>query len=90
MTGDRLIPCPSDVQPCEPHLAEVWLGRWQKVGGGITVARDGSLNPWLLNTPGGPVAENLFNEIAESPALARAVRIVLRSRRKRGTMGATA
>lgn len=71
--------------PAPPLLANAWLNAWEKIGGGVTIGPDNSLNPWLLaQIPDATdTSRTLINQIADTPGLALAIRIVLRAGRQR-------
>lgn len=76
------VPCPAEVEAQPPLLARAWIKAWADLGGGVTIARNGNLHPWL-NPEAEAVSEevkSLLSHLKETPGLPRAVRIVLRTR----------
>lgn len=77
-----------------PAQAQRWLEEWAMLGGGVTITRDGRVNPWrLVVETGGAAATlaerlelaarlelDLLNELDKTPGLASAVRTVVGSR----------
>lgn len=66
-----------------PFLATSWLADWGAIGGGVSIARDGSVNPWRfadVQQDADFTEGALLFDLANTPGLARAVRVVIGSR----------
>lgn len=66
--------------PVSPLLATNWLGRWQRIGGEVTIASNGRLHPWFNVEHGcsdNQSAGALLAELSETPGLPAAIRIVV-------------
>lgn len=67
-----------------PVVAAGWLRAWQAIGGGVTIAKDGTVHPWRMVDEGAPDpharrAKTLLEEMEITPSLNKAVRSVMRA-----------
>jgi len=68
--------------PAPPLLAESWLLAWQRIGGGVVVNSDQSLQPCFhpeIGCADADCATVLLAELLDTPGLLAAVRVVIAS-----------